>query len=327
MMALLAGPTAIQAYEPGDWDVIAGASDYFWDDSVGLSVIGAYTRTGDTFGFGPNYFIVQLDGTVGSRGKASPGSVLIDTTGQYQHAFYRADFDLALGVGAGTVWGFDARTAIFQDQLIAHSAGIFRNTGGVAVRALDRLIAIRGSDVIKAAIDGSDGGFVSEAALSGPGGSSKVSRTNKPNVVCIIYDSGDVLFYDVAAKAEVIPAWRPHIGSNVAAWYSVRFDIYIALVDVSGVKSISVYANEVAPATLSNPVGTLTKGRVSTVRSRLLGSNSEPCAGELIAWSMTGDGALTATQSKTDADGYASVGYIAPFAVTTAPTIEAEAVF
>ena len=69
------------------------------------------------------------------------------------------------------------------------------------------------------------------------------------------------------------------------------------------------------PSSLSSPaaVSAIAQGRVSQVRVRLLGANSDACEGELVDWSITaGSGALAEAQSTTDADGYAYNEYIAP---------------
>jgi hypothetical protein len=60
---------------------------------------------------------------------------------------------------------------------------------------------------------------------------------------------------------------------------------------------------------------------------RLTGSNGEPCPGELVGWTMTGDGSLLADQSTTDGNGYAFTQYVAPFSIVTSPTITATVLF
>lgn len=314
MMARLAGPNTVPL--AGGLSTVPAAA--FYDDELGIGSIAPV----DPFGQTSNYFVVQLDGTAGARGQTAAQPVLLDLSGEYEYALFAA---------AGSVWGFNKQTGDYTGNLIASHAGLARSAAlPPAIRTSDRLIAFEGTAVTKAKLDGSDGGFVSEATLSSSGSASipTASRTIDPNVVALVYNNGVVLFYDVVAKAEVVKPFRPHVGANSLGWYSRRFDVWITGT-AAGMSdwAINVFANAVAPSTLATPTGTLVKGRVGTVTTRLLGASSEPCANELVDWSMTGDGALTAVQSTTDASGYATTGYVAPFTVVTDPTITASMSF
>jgi hypothetical protein len=331
MMELLAGPNTVarvgaDSRSSKPWSN-AGA---FWDDDLGFGSI-----TSNLFGYGPNYFVTQLDGTCGVRGNSS-GSIVLDVSDQGEWALYNVTSDPVSGDLVGLLCGFDKQSGVYADKLIVRSAGIMA-AGFFApqIRAVDRLVSIWGTQVKKRAIDGSDSAWVLEANLTaGPDstlyvGTPTVSRTTDPAIVCIIYQDGGILFYDVVAKQQVI---RPvaRIGSNVGAWYSPKFDIYTSYTTADSDWEVTVWANAVRPDSLSDPVAapSLVQGKVSRVLVRLLGADGEPCEGELVAWSITGGaGALTSTQSTTDADGYAYIGYIAPVSAGTSPTIQASVEF
>jgi hypothetical protein len=339
MMELLAGPyTVAHAGLDNRNTAPAGINRAFWDDELGIGSLSAYTSITDIFGHGSNYFVAQLDGTCGARAKAIPGTILVDMTNQYEWCLYYTDLDPDIG-SAGFLYGFDKQSGVYADKMIAKSFGIHAEaTSFPQIRTADRLIAIQGTSVRKRAIDGSDSAWVEECELT-PGigdpiystyAVPAVSRTKDENVLCLIYPSGGILFYDVVAKQQVVKPWIARIGANSGAWYSVKYDIYISYTVDDTDWHVSVWANSVKPDSLSNPeaVTSLVAGKVSQVRARLLGDHGEPCEGELIAWTITaGDGSLTATQSTTGADGYAYIGYVAPIVAVSAPTIQAAAEF
>lgn len=339
MMELLAGPyTVAHAGLDNRYTGPAGINRAFWDDELGIGSLSAYTSVADTFGHGSNYFVTQLDGTCGARAKVDHGTVLIDMTGQYEWCLFTSGFDPVLG-SSGAVYGFDKQTGVYEDKPIARSAALFSEaTSFPQIRGADRLIAIQGPYVTKRAVDGSDSSWVVECVLT-PGaldpiyssyGVPAVSRTRDAGVLCLIYPSGGMLFYDVVAKQQVVKPWIGHIGVNSGAWYSVKYDIYISYTTSDTDWNVSVWANSVRPDSLGSPeaVAPVVSAKVTQVRARLLGAQGEPCKDELISWSITsGDGSLTTTQSKTDANGYAYTGYVAPITVASAPTIQAVAEF
>ena len=341
-MQLLAGPYTI-ARVGADNRSAAPAERYavFWDDDLGLGSVGAYTSGTDIFGHGPNYCIVQLDGTAGARGKVSRGSIMIDVSGQYEYAWFATYFDGVLGA-VGDVRGFDKRTGISEDKPIAKSASIVAGANSYPqIRTANRLIHVAGPFVTKRAVNGSDTAWVTEYTLTPSsvldplyvGGPPSVSRTKDPGVICLIYPSGGVLFYDVTAQTQVFPeTWTPWIGVNDMAWFSVRLNIYISFLytNLGADGTLTVWANSVRPDTIAAPVAVtaLGLGKVSQVKTRVLGTKSEPCRNELIAWSiLSGNGALSATQSATDKDGYAYINYIATLVSGSNPAIQASLEF
>jgi hypothetical protein len=339
MMELLSGPHLVARV--GEDSAYTGPYDTnraFWDDELGIGSLAGYTTAHDAFGYGANYFIAQLDGTCGARAKAFHGAVLVDLSGQYEWALYDANFNADLGAPTGYVYGLDKQSGVYADKLIAMSAGIYANPVIFPqIRTNDRLISIHGAAVTKRALDGSDADWITECTLT-PGPSDpiyagqvpSVSRTKDPGIVCLIYPSGGILFYDVFAKQQVVKPWIARIGANKGAWYSVKFDIYVSYTISGGEWYVSVWANSVRPATLSNPepLTSVASATITQLRVRLLGDHDEPCEGELISWSITdGSGSLTAPQSKTNAEGYAYIGYVAPITGGSTSTIQAVAEF
>lgn len=326
MMELLAGPNTVARIGADNRETKPWSnSGIFWDDELGIGCI-----TGDYSGNSPNYLIVQLDGTCGGRASLM-GGIVLDVSGQGEWALYNLTSDPATGNPVGLIYGFDKRSGVRTDQMIARMENLFYPQ----IRTSESLLIIQDTRVLKRAIDGSDSAWVIEANLiAGPNyvlylGVPTASRTTDPAVVCLIYPSGGILFYDVVAKQQVI---RPvaRIGTNAGAWYSPKFDIYIGYTTAGSDWQVAVWANTVRPNSLSNPAAapTLVQGKVSRVLVRLLGADDEPCKGELISWSITdGSGTLTSTQSTTDADGYAYVGYISPVSAGTSPTIQASVEF
>lgn len=90
--------------------------------------------------------------------------------------------------------------------------------------------------------------------------------------------------------------------------YAPEFGVLVSLHTTGSLCQIRIWSLEVLPTTLSAPVvsaGEPRSGRVVTYRVRTTGSNSDPCVGELIDWSLSGVGILLDSQSETDEDGYA----------------------
>jgi hypothetical protein len=336
MMELLAGPATVARFGAGNiLTAPQDKSNVFWDDELGIGSMASASIVGDVFGYGPSYFVTQLDGTCGARGRAR-GPILLDVSGQYEWVIYNTAFDPEVGATSGFLYGFDKQNGIYFDKPITKSPGLVNETGIYPqIRAADRILSIHGLVIKKRAIDGSDASWAVETQLTaGPNpvlytNAPTVSKTKDPGIVCIIYGGGGILFYDVNLKQQVA---RPvaRIGANNGAWYSVKFDIYVSCVVERDDWHVSVWANAVRPDSLSAPeaVTPPKTGKVSQLRVRLLGAYAEPCAREIVSWSIvSGDGSLTSTQSLTDADGYAYIGYCAPLSIETLPVIQASVEF
>jgi hypothetical protein len=219
------------------------------------------------------------------------------------------------------VHAFDLTTGAVGDLILS---GGTADMADVQVRAADRWLTISNAIVGARALALTTGSFATEFTLIGAGtGRASVSRTRKDGVLCVAWPTGEVLFYDCIARVQV-PGLAAFVGANYGAWYSALHDVFVVLTGTS-TNAVSIYANAVLPTAISNPVASpaLALGRMSTLSVTLTGANGEPSAGELVDWALAGPGNLMATQSESDENGVARVGYVAPLALSTDPTFTA----
>ena len=155
-----------------------------------------------------------------------------------------------------------------------------------------------------------------------PSGVPSVALRRNGNLV-LGYTNGVILTYDTTLMTRAVPDKKISFTTAIRGiWYSEKNDIFISL---HGAYSSTVpmttriWANSTRPTALSNPTGTLSKGRASLITVQLTGADGDVCPGELIDWTLTGTGALSASQSTTDVNGYATTRYIA--LLTTLPTV------
>ena len=277
----------------------------FYDDALGLC---SYNATLD------GYCIIQLDGRAYLRSNAARANrFVVDLQRPGEYLVHES-------LDEGMLYLFDKRAGVFGALLLSGGTNFVRD---IQARALDRYLNVLNNAVRFKPLDNS-GSWTTEATLSGTGsGYPAVSRTRIDGVLCLVYTDGQVVYYNVNAKAQ--HAGGAAIGANSGAWYSPKHDVFIALV----ANQVKIFANAVRPAALSNPVAEtpLTKGKVSRVKVRLTGADGEACANELIGWSMAGVGSLANNQSTTDADGWSYNDYRAPVIGLGSATINAEARF
>jgi len=105
------------------------------------------------------------------------------------------------------------------------------------------------------------------------------------------------------------PTYSPALG----VWFVLRQELSPEVHH-----TISIYADEPVPTTLSAPaaLGTVGQGSSIEYRTRLLGAGGEPCAGVLVDWSSTTPGVVQIAQSTTDVDGYARTRVTLPIGST-----------
>ena len=110
-------------------------------------------------------------------------------------------------------------------------------------------------------------------------------------------------------SASFPPAYSPALG----VWFVLRQELSPEVHH-----TISIYADEPVPTSLSAPVALGVVGQGSSVeyRTRLLGASGEPCAGVLVDWSSTTPGVVQIAQSTTDVDGYARTRVTLPIGST-----------
>lgn len=294
MLELLSTQTIYNADNPGSpIDALtdtANSVSAFYDDELG------WCSYSGTLG---GYCIVQLDGAGYLRGyqpRANKFAIDMQRLGQYIiHDSLFSDALYLFDKAAGT-----------RGEVVL-SGGSY---GNAQVRAPDRWLTVSAALVQYRALDFS-GSWTTETTLTGTSGTNATwSRTRASNILAIAHENGTIVYYDVTAQAQV--GGVSYIGANQGAWYSPKHDMFVARTSAHALK---VFANAVRPSSLSNPaaITPLTQGRVSSVRVRLLGSDSDACEGELVDWSITaGSGELALAQSETDSDGYAYNDFIAP---------------
>lgn len=286
---------------------VASDTSAFYDDGLGLCSYSAILG---------GYCLVQLDGTAYLRGEQSRANrFTLDLQNPGAWIIHESLFETGL---------YEWNKAPGTIGPLVIDTGLTGDTTDLLVRAADRYLDIIHNGIRFRPLDLS-AAVVTEATLIGAGGGRPTaSRTRSANVIALAWTTGPVCYYDVVARAQVGVA--SNIGVNGGAWYSVKHDIFVALLS----HQIKVFANAVRPASLSNPsaLSTVARAHVSEVRVRLLGANADACAGELVNWSVTaGSGALKLAQSETDADGYAYNEYVAPVATTGSVTVQAQVLF
>lgn len=148
------------------------------------------------------------------------------------------------------------------------------------------------------------------------------SFTEQDDIVCIGYDSGLAIFYNHVTK-QIVKKYFTQ--TNKGLWYSPRFGVFIVMGFVNTEPrhhTLTIFHKDVRPYSISVPAaqGPILKGKTTVFRTRVLGSNGEPCVGEIVTWTLTGSGSLSALQSIANDDGYAEIRYAAP--VDSAPSFD-----
>lgn len=194
----------------------------------------------------------------------------------------------------------------FYDSRIWHGTGIARSEvlSGFNynyVRLVDRRLDRSISDIVSV-INGvrtveADAEFYIDTLWAG--------RSNI-EVFLSAWSDGEFRFYDTHTRtmSPIMNTGMSHIGMV----YAPEFGVVVSLHGSSSPYQLRVWSLETVPDTLSDPEvisGELLGGRVVTYRVRAMGAHSDPCVGELIDWTLTGEGILLDAQSETDEDGYA----------------------
>ena len=102
--------------------------------------------------------------------------------------------------------------------------------------------------------------------------------------------------------------------SCLGLWWSAKHGVYVSLHNDGATLALRVWAATVRPAVVGTPTpdAPLSAGHRTRFRVQVLGAHADPCAGEVVAWSMTGPGTLSPLTSHTDDEGIAETGYDAP---------------
>lgn len=305
----LAGPFPVS--DPAGTPIdIAEAMFYptaIYDDVIGLA---SFMSDGGVHSL---FCITQMDGITYPRSAGqNTNNFVLDLQAT-------PDWLVTSGLFKEAIYAFDPRAGVVGGLVIS---GAIASMADVQARAVDRWLSFTNSNVQSRPLDFATA-FATEFTLAGAGsGRANLSRTRRANILCLTWPTGEVLFYDHLARAQV--AGAAFVGANNGAWYSPRHDVFVVLTGTA-TNQVSVFANSVRPTAISAPVAApaLAKGRGSVISVYLRGANNDPAAGEMVDWTLAGPGSLLAPQSLTDADGIARVGYVAPLALSTNPTFTA----
>lgn len=306
MLELLAGP-----YDITDSDsnlITTGTFDrrVYYDDDIGI-VLAQAGVTGSSTTYWETY-VVQLDGAAYTRGDV-PGIIMPDLYRNNELGLMIAVVETG-GIGYYT---YNKKSLTINDLIIGGVGLLTRSK--IQARMVDRFLYATATKVYYLPLDLSTS-EVQEAVLTGTGSfagysytSPVISRTKDPDVIALAYQNGVVVYYNHVTKTQLSKI--DYIGANSYAFYSVKMDIWVRVY----VDQVYIHASKPQPYAIATPTGsTPTRGKVLTYTTRVTGSNGEPCAGELVKWSLgvgsVGD--LLAEFSTTDEDGYATVDYAAP---------------
>lgn len=262
----------------------------------------------DTFG------IVQIDGTYVTRAASTgPSAVRCLFPDHKNRTLYRGSYNIGLDQ-------VDPTTGLYH--LDDRMAGDWNEQYSMAVVG-GRIFRSIGSALQASPLQGTPA-FVTEATL---GNSSAATLSSSATDVLYVGKlNGEIQVYDTVSQTQMDSKWiDTALGAAFGIWYFDKYDVFLSLHKVSTQFFLRVWANAPKPASLSEPtpLTALLKGKLTTFRAQLLGSNGEACSGETVTWSLVGNGSLLDTQTKTDQDGYATTRYVAP--VDSLPSIEVTA--
>ena len=124
---------------------------------------------------------------------------------------------------------------------------------------------------------------------------------------------GLVTRYDWIKKS-FVGALRTIGMTCLGLWWNAKHGVYVSLHDAGTTLALRVWSATVQPAVVGTPTSeaTLAAGRRTRIRATVLGAHADPCAGEVVAWSLTGSGTLSPLASCTNDDGVAETWYAAP---------------
>jgi len=293
----LAGPFTItnRLTEAPVGTTIAGAA--IWIDGRGLllpiSSEGVY--------------LVQMDGAAYPVATESNdyGLALVGS-GSAPSARLRG-YGLSDSLGTYGEWDIDAVTLFKTDQVGNSYVTLGRNYARLhdryvyplAGRIYARPIDLSASGVIEASADNLTHGV----SLSWAAGNEFVVGSS----------DGLVARYDWIKKS-FVGALRTIGMACLGLWWSAKHGVYVSLHDAGTTLALRVWAATVRPAVVGTPTpdAALTAGHRTRIRARVLGAHADPCAGEVVAWSLTGPGTLAPLASYTDDEGVAETWYDAP---------------
>jgi hypothetical protein len=287
---------------------VASVTGYTWMQGLGLLAV---VNPVSAYGF----YAVQMDGNAQGPRSTFNGSSFSPVL----------DLRSVRGLAVATVtdlFNFNYLAGNPDPVSLLTGVSVFR----IKVIAADRYLAFynTGSDVqVLATHDGTT--FTPEYTFAAPftGGTLvNVSRGRSTTEICLIFNAGQIRFYDVSLKKQI--GATLFIGEAPdGCWYVPKYDVFVEMKS----QQIKILTDATAPDSLSNPVASpsVAAGIASQVSVQLLGAQSEPCVGELINWSIrSGTGTLAEPQSATDATGTAINTLIIPVGSSGSVAVDAQ---
>lgn len=305
-LRLLAGPFPMKDID-GNYARCFHKPSWF-DSLMALAAVTIIHKpTGDSIQSGS---LIQLDGFVGVR---NPSLSVYEI---YCHDTQNTGI-------ARTVFAFGevAKRSVHPVTLYPEGAeiadSVYLNSGAyfLAERVLfsglrSRLHSETGAGTVEATLPTMNAGGIGYTYSPGPAaGTVFVSAMDS----AVLYDHVNREIVSWQRKLGFNAAFPPAYSPALGVWFVLRQEVSPEVHH-----TISIYADEPVPTSLSAPAALGTVGQGSSVeyRTRLLGASGEPCAGVLVDWSCTTPGVVQIAQSTTDVDGYARTRVTLPIGST-----------
>lgn len=293
----LAGPFTIinRLTEAPVGEFIAGAP--IWVDRRGLllpiSSEGVYLVQMDGTAYPvaseSNDYGLALVGSGGAPSTRSRGYGLSDSLGSY------GEWDIDAVTLFKTARVGDSYVVLGRNYARLHDRYVYPLAGRIYARPLD----LSALGTIEASVEK----LTHAVSLSWAAG----------NELVVGSSDGLVARYDWI-KRTFVGALRTIGMPCLGLWWSAKHGVYVSLHDAGTTLVLRVWAATVQPAIVGTPTpeAPLTAGRRTRIRATVLGANADPCAGEVVAWSLTGTGSLVPLASLANDNGVAETWYDAP---------------
>ena len=236
-----------------------------------------------------NDYGLALIGAGGAPSTRPRGYGLSDSLGTYGEW----DIDAVTLFKTGRVG--DSYVTLGRNYARLHDRYVYPLAGRIYARPLD----LSASGVIEASVDT----LTHAVSLSWATG----------NELVVGSSDGLVARYDWI-KISFVGELRTIGMTCLGLWWNEKHGVYVSLHDAGATLALRVWAATVQPAVIDSPTPEepLTAGHRTRIRASVLGAHADPCAGEVVAWSLSGPGTLAPRASRTNDAGVAETWYDAP---------------
>jgi hypothetical protein len=216
-------------------------------------------------------------------------------------------YGLSDSLGTYGEWDIDAVTLFKTDRVGDSYVTLGRNYA----RLHDRYVYPLAGRIYARPLDLSASGII-EASMNNLTHGVSLSWA-AGNELVVGSSDGQVVRYDWIKKS-FVGALRTIGMTCLGLWWSAKHGVHVSLHDAGETLALRVWAATVRPAVVGAPVpeANLTAGRRTRIRATVLGAHADPCAGEVVAWSLSGPGTLAPLASYTDDEGVAETWYATP---------------